>query len=360
MLDISRKGPLPFALMHRRFQRIAGLVLGFGLLASACGSDSTDATGDGSLDGVTITVYTGRGEDLIGPVFDLFEERTGATVDARYGGSADQALLIDTEGDRSPADVFISQSPGAVGFLDQQGRLAPLSADTLGLIDDAYAGSDGNWVGITARVRVLVYNPDLVDESELPASVLDLTDPVYAGRVGVAPGNGSFQDFVTAMRAELGDDTTAAWLEGMAANGSPNYTNNGAILDAVARGEVDMGLVNHYYLAEAIEEDPDISAVNFFFPAGDLGSLLIVSAAGVIDSSDDPASAEALVQFLLSNEAQQLSASAEKEYPLVAGVAAPEGLAPLADVVAVNVDLDVLAEGLLGTADLIDASGIQQ
>ena len=348
--------------MYRAIPRFLGPVLALGLVAAACGSDSSesDATGARSLDGVTITVYTGRGEDLIGPVFDLFEERTGATVDARYGGSADQALLIDTEGDRSPADVFISQSPGAVGFLDQQGRLAPLATDTLELVDEVYRGSDGNWVGITARVRVLVYNPDLVDESELPSSVLDLTDPEYAGRVGVAPGNGSFQDFVTAMRAELGDDATGSWLAGMAANDSPNYTNNGAILDAVARGEVDMGLVNHYYLAEAIEEDPDISAVNYFFPAGDLGSLLIVSAAGVIDSSDDPASAEALVRFLLSDEAQQLSASAEKEYPLVDGVAVPEGLAPLADVVAVDVDLDVLAEGLLGTTDLIEASGIQR
>jgi iron(III) transport system substrate-binding protein len=349
--------------MHRSLHRLTSIVIGLGLLATACGSDGGDNAavgGDGSLDGVTITVYTGRGEDLIGPVFDLFEERTGATVDARYGGSADQALLIDTEGDRSPADVFISQSPGAVGFLDQQGRLLPLSADTLERVDEAYRGSDNNWVGITGRVRVLVYNPDLVDASELPASVLDLTDPAYAGRVGVAPGNGSFQDFVTGMRAELGDEATAVWLAGMAANNSPNYTNNGAILDAVARGEIDMGLVNHYYLAEAVEEDPGIAAVNYFFPAGDLGSLLIVTAAGVVDSSDDPAAAEALVRFLLSDEAQQLSAAGEKEYPLVAGVAVPEGLAPLDEVVAVNVDLDVLAEGLLGTADLIDASGIQQ
>ena len=329
------------------------------LLISACGADSADEDG-GPLAGATITVYSGRGEDLIQPVFDLFEETMGAKVDVRYGSSSDMALLIDTEGDRSPADVFISQSPGAVGFLEQAGRLILLDTTILERVAPEFSGADGRWVGITGRVRVLVYNTDAVDPSELPDSVLDLTNASYAGRVGVAPNNGSFQDFVTAMRSVLGDEATLGWLEGMAANASPNYAKNSAIVDAVARGEVDMGLVNHYYLVEALEEDPGLAAANHVFPDGDLGSLLIVTAAAVIDSGDNITAAQSLIEFLLSDEAQRLSADAEKEYPLVDGISQPAGLEPLAELAAIVVDLNVIAGGLSGTQDLIKSSDIAQ
>lgn len=342
---------------------IAPILLAVFLLAPSCGSASDpdrDPAPGSSLDGTTITVYSGRSEELIQPVFDAFEAATGARVAVRYLESAEAALLIDAEGDQSPADVVISQSPGAIGFLDEAGRLAPLDDTILDRVEPDFRDSDGTWVGITGRVRTLVYNTDLVDPAELPASVLDLVEPAYAGRVAVAPANGSFQDFVTAMRSELGDEATATWLEGMAANESPNYAKNSAIVDAVTRGEVPMGLVNHYYLPEALEEDPGLPGANHFFPAGDLGSLLIVSAAAVVDSSGDPDSAAALIAYLLSDEAQAVSASAEKEYPLVSGVAAPAGLAPLDDAAAVVIDLDVLAGGLARTQELIDESGIQQ
>ncbi len=349
--------PLP------RVNLLAAVAAVLALLLPSCGSDDDprpDLGGGSALDGTTITVYSGRSEELIQPVFDAFEAATGATVAVRYLDSAEAALLIDTEGDQSPADVVISQSPGAIGFLDAADRLVPLDEAILTRVGPGFRGADDTWVGITGRVRTLVYNTDLVDPDELPASVLDLVDPSYAGRVAVAPANGSFQDFVTAMRSELGDDATAAWLAGMADNDSPNYAKNSAIVDAVTRGEVPMGLVNHYYLPEALEEDPGLPGANYFFPAGDLGSLLIVSAAAVVDSSDDPASAEALIAYLLSDEAQEQSASGEKEYPLVDGVAAPAGLAPLDEVAAVVVDLDVLAGGLARTQALIEESGIQQ
>jgi len=338
---------------RHRLARAAAIVLVFSLIAAACSSDSDPESS-------TLTVYSGRGEDLIQPVFDVFEERTGISVDVRYGGSSEMALLIDTEGDRSPADVFISQSPGAVGFLEQQGRLATLSDSVVGRVSDDFSGADDRWVGITGRVRVLVYNTDAVDPASLPSSFLDLTDPAYAGRVGVAPNNGSFQDFVTAVRSNLGDDATLAWLEGMASNGSPSYPKNSAIVDAVARGEVEMGLVNHYYLVEALEEDPGLPAANHVFPDGDLGSLLIVSAAAILDSSENNDAATELLEFLLSDEAQALSANAEKEYPLVAGIAQPEGLLPLADLAAAVIDLNVLAGGLSGTQQLIDQSDLAQ
>ena len=357
--------PRPCPVIRRVFTFAALVVLGAAMLV-ACGDDGDDTTVEdattdsGALDGTTIAVYSGRGEDLIGPVFDAFEAATGATVDARYGGSAEMALLIDTEGDQSPADVVISQSPGAIGFLDERERLLTLDEAVLERVPPEFRGADGTWVGITGRVRVLVYNTDLVSEEELPTSVLELTDATYAGRVGVAPSNGSFQDFVTGMRAELGDEATLEWLRGLAEGDAPNYAKNSAILDAVARGEVEMGLVNHYYLVEALEEDPSLPAANHVFPEGDLGSLLITSAAGVVDTTDDESAANALVAFLLSDEAQALSAAGEKEYPLVEGVDAPDGLEPLDELAAVVVDLEVLAGGLSGTQELIDESGIVQ
>jgi len=338
---------------------LAIILVAVAVLAAACASDQ-NTDGVGALDGTTITVYSGRSEDLIRPIFDLFEQRTGAKISDRYGGSADMALLIDTEGANSPADVFISQSPGAVGFLDQAGRLAPLGATTLARLDPDFKGSNGTWAGVTGRVRVLIYNTDAVDPDELPTSVLDLTDPRFAGRVAVAPNNGSFQDFVTAMRGQIGDQETLSWLSGMAENQSPNYAKNSAIVDAVARGEVDMGLVNHYYLLQALEEDPNIAAANYAFPGGDLGSMLIVSAAAVLDTSNHPAAAQELIAFLLSDESQRLAADADSEYPLVAGIPQPDGLTALSQLAASVVDLNLLAGGLGGTQDLIEASDITQ
>ena len=348
-ISISRSG---FLLL------LLSLVAVLAACGDSSGSSSESAEGSSDLNGKTITVYSGRGEDLIQPVLDAFEAESGVNVEVRYLSSSDAALTIETEGDRSPADVVISQSPGAIGFLEQGGFLSELSSETLDRLAPEFRSSSGQWAGVTGRVRVLVYNTDQVSEDELPGSILDLTSDTYSGRVGVAPANGSFQDFVTAMRAELGDEETGTWLAGMANNDSPNYEKNSAIVDAVARGEVDMGLVNHYYLVEALDEDPSLPAKNFVFPDGDLGSLLIVSAAARLESSDEPEAAEALIQFLLSDSAQEMSANGEKEYPLVEGVAAPEGLEPLEDLAAVVVDLDVLAEGLSGTQEAIDTSGL--
>ena len=306
-----------------------------------------------------LTIYSGRNEDLIGPLVEMFEESTGIETDVRYGSSPDLALLIETEGDASPADVFISQSPGAMGYLATQDRLQALPASVLDAVDAPYRAGDGAWVGFSGRQRVLVYNPNLADPADLPDSVLDLTDPAYDGRVAVAPANSSFQDFITAMRFQSGDDATLAWLEGMAANNSPNYPKNSAIVDAVLRGEVEMGLVNHYYLLRFLAEDPDAPGINHNFAPDDIGSLLIVTTGAVLATSDQPAAAQAFVEFMLTRQAQEFYASETREYPLAAGVEPPGELAPL-DVAGGmdTIDFDVLGGGLARTQELIDSSGI--
>lgn len=306
-----------------------------------------------------LTVYSGRNEDLIGPLVEMFEEASGIDVDVRYGSSPDLALLIETEGDASPADVFISQSPGAMGYLATQDRLQPLPAGILDAVDEDNQAGDGTWVGISGRQRVLVYNPNLVDPADLPDTVFDLTDPAYDGRVGVAPANSSFQDFLTAMRFQHGDDVTLAWLEGMAANDSPNYPKNSAIVDAVLRGEVDMGLVNHYYLLRFLAEDPDAPGINHDFAPDDIGSLLIVTAGAVLETSDQPSASQAFIEFMLSREAQEFYASETREYPLAAGVSPPPEVAPLNVGDGMDtIDFDTLGGGLARTQELIDESGI--
>lgn len=329
---------------------IAAVAIILGLVAPACSTDGGDR----------LTVYSGRTKNLIGPLLDEFNEETGIKIDVRYGDSADLALQIDAEGDKTDVDVFISQSPGAVGFLDEQGRLAELAQNELDQVDDDFRAGDGQWVGLSGRVRVLVYNTDLVDPSELPDSVLDMVDPEFEGRVAVAPNNGSFQDFVTAMRIELGEDVATEWLDGMAANDARPYANNTAIVEAVSRGEIPMGLVNHYYLARAKAEDPSLPAENHYFSEGDMGSLLIVTAAAIVNGTDKSEEAGRLVDFLLSKASQEFFAQQTYEYPLAQGVEPDAALPPLATVPTTTIDLDELGEGLARTAELIQDSGLDR
>jgi iron(III) transport system substrate-binding protein len=224
--------------------------------------------------------------------------------------------------------------------------------------DDAAA--DRGWVGLSGRVRTLVYNTELVDPATLPDSVLDLTDHRYAGEVALAPTNGSFQDFVTVLRDQLGDDRAAAWLEGMAAGDPPTFNDNTAIVEAVGRGEVPMGLVNHYYAFRAKDADPGLPIENHYFPGGDLGSTLLVTAASVIDGSDKADDAEKLVEFLLSAEAQEFFSEETFEYPLADGATPNAALPPFEDIAKTRVDLDELGGGLERTTEMIDESGLNR
>ncbi len=306
-----------------------------------------------------LVVYSGRTENLIGPLIDQFSEETGITVEVRYDDSANLALLIDQEGSRSPADVFISQSPGAIGFLAGQDLLAPLDDEVLQMVSDVYRNANGLWVGMSGRVRAVVYNPDLIGESDLPDSIFDLTDVAYRGMVGVAPENGSFQDFVTAMRQINGDEVTADWLQGMADNDAQPYANNSAIVEAVGRGEIPLGLVNHYYNLRAIAEDPSTITKNYFFPNGDIGSLVITTAIGQLASSDREDAARRLISFMLSQSAQGFFSEETLEYPLISGVAPSPLLPDLGEIGAATYDFDSLGGGLEATKELISQSGLE-
>lgn len=323
------------------------------LVASACGDD----TGAGSG---TVTIYSGRTENLISPILEEFTAETGIEVEVRYGQSADLALLIEEEAAAGEvrADVFLSQSPGSIGLLEAAGRLAPLPEAVLSLVPENVRDGDGRWVGFSGRQRVMVYNPELVTDAELPDSVFDLTDPAWKGRIGIAPSNGSFQDFVTTMRATEGDAATSQWLEAMVANDVMTYANNNAIVTAVARGEIDAGLVNHYYNHQFLAEDPSHPARNHQLASGDPGATLITTGAAIPDGATNPSGAAELISFLLGPSGQRYFADQTFEYPLATGVA-PSGDVPPIDFSDADIDVAGLGGGLAATRDMITGAGLE-
>jgi iron(III) transport system substrate-binding protein len=318
------------------------------VVAGGCGGND----GSGPL-----TVYSGREEELVAPLFEQFTEQTGIEVEVRYGDSAELAATINEEGGSSPADVFFAQDPGSLGAIG--GQLATLPAEILERVDARYRDADDRWVGTSGRSRVLVYNTDAVSESDLPTSAFDLTDPAWKGRVGIAPTNASFQAFVTAMRLSAGDERTRQWLEDLKENEPKTYEKNTPIVEAVAAGEVDVGLVNHYYLYLVRAEQPDAPIANHFFAAGDPGALVSVAGAGALASSDQADDANAFVEYLLSDEAQRfyVDGAEEAEYPLVEGIDPAEGLPPLAELAGPDVNLAALGPELERTVELLRQTG---
>jgi iron(III) transport system substrate-binding protein len=304
-----------------------------------------------------LVIYSGRSEELVGPIITRFQEETGIQVNVRYGDTTELAATILEEGANSPADVYFAQDAGALGALTNEDVLAELTPEIVGLVDSRFRAPEAQWVGISARARVVVYNTEELSEADLPASILDYTDPQWQGRIGWAPTNASFQSFVTAMRASLGDEATGAWLQGIQANEPKVYANNTAVLEAVGSGEISVGFINHYYLFRKLAEDSAYPAANYFFDNGDIGGLVNVAGVGILKTAQHTEAANAFVQFLLSEEAQQYFSEETKEYPLLSGVAADPILPALESLTTPAIDLNALSD-LQGTLELLQSLGI--
>ena len=327
---------------------LAIVTLAGALAAAACGGD-----GDEQL-----TVYSGRSRELIGPLLGRFSEETGVAVAVRYGGSSQLAALLIEEGERSPADVYIAQDAGALGAVQAAGLFAPIDEDLLERVAASYRSREGLWVGLSGRVRVIVYNTEAIHPADLPDSILDFTDPRWDGRIAWAPTNGSFQAWVTALRLSEGEEGARAWLEGILANDPAEFLNNVSIVAAVARGEVDVGFVNHYYLSRFLaEEGEGFGARNHYTAPGDIGTLVNVAGAGVLRSSERQDEAERLLDFMLSEEAQRHYAEANAEYPLIAGVPGSADLPSITELEPAAIDLSGL-EDLEGTIALLRSVGV--
>ncbi len=307
-----------------------------------------------------LVLYCGRGQSLVGPLVEQFRQKTGINIQVKYGDTAQLAATVLEEKDRSPADLFWAQDAASLGLLTQKGLFAPLPTSISEKVSPNFTSHSGTWVATSGRARVLAYSPKRVKEGDLPQSVFDLTNPKWKGRIGWAPGNASFQAFVTAMRVQYGDEKARQWLQGMKENGAKAYAKNTPILAALAAGEIDLGLPNHYYLLREKAKDPNYPVEQTFFKKGDIGNLLLVSGVGMLKTATHRQAAEKFIEFLLTPEAaQKFFAGDDKEFPVVEGVPAHPNLpgkGPLNQYMP-NVDLDKLND-LQGTQKLLREVGL--
>jgi iron(III) transport system substrate-binding protein len=331
------------------FKKSIALVVAAVAAVSVSGCTAEAALPDKS----SIVVYAGRSEALIQPIVDQFTSDTGIAVEVRYAGSAELAAQLLEEGQNSPADIFFAQDAGALGAVAKAGLLTKLPDEILGLVSPQYSAADGSWVGVSGRVRVLVYNPDNV--ANVPSSVFDLAAPEWQGRIGIAPTNASFQAFVTAMRVLHGEDKTLEWLRAMKTNGVI-YEKNSAILEAVENKSVDAGLINHYYWFAMGREIgfENLTSRLGQFEARDVGNLINAAGVGIVSDSN---AARSFVEYLLSRTGQQYFVDETSEYPLISGIEAGVDLTPLDQIPAPDIDLSDL-DSLEETLNLIREAGL--
>lgn len=303
-----------------------------------------------------VFIYAAREEQLVGPVVERFNEETGIAVAVKYGGTAQVTATLLEEGSASTADLFWTRDPGGLGVLSD--RLKPLPSEILQRVPASARSSEGRWVGITARVRTLVYNPERVDSSELPRSLRDLTEPRWKNRVGWSPTSGPTQTMITFMRHEWGEDETRRWLTALEENGAVKFDGHTSVVAAVSRGEVDVGLVNHYYAHRFRQEQGEGAAVeNHHLPEEGPGNLAMISGAGVLQSARNEGNAHAFLRYLLSAQAQAYFAHQTFEYPMVESIPIHEALTPLGEINTPDADLDDLAD-LQGTLSLLREVGV--
>ncbi len=333
-------------------------------LMAGCAAGTPDAEptagGDATADSAgSFTLYSGRDEDLVQPLIDQFEDETGIEVEVRYGNTAELGALLLEEGEATPADVFLSQDAGALGALSAAELFTTLPDDIAGTVPAGFTSTDGSWVGVTGRARVVVYDGEQYTEDELPDTIEGYVDGSFDGTFAIAPTNASFQSAITAHRVLLGEDAAEKWLTDLQATDPEIFEGNTPILTAVNDGATDAGLINHYYwfrLASEVGVD-NMRAQLKYLEAGDPGSIVNVTGAGIMAGSADNEAALAFVEYLVSEAGQTYFVEQTFEYPLVAGIDAPEGLPSLESLVNPELDLSDL-DDLSTTQELLARVGL--
>lgn len=267
-----------------------------------------------------LVIYSGRSKSLVAPVIKQFERETGISARVKYGSTSALAIALQEEAAQSPADVFWAQDAGALSATAKAGLFRKLEPGVFSDVNPSFINRFGDWVATSGRARVLAYSPQRVDRDRLPRSCFDLTDAQWKSRLGWAPANASFQAFVTAMRSMHGDDRTRKWLQAVKVNGAKTYPKNTAIIRAIAAGEIDLGLPNHYYLFRFKKADSQFPVEQTAFEQGDIGNLVNVAGVGILKTSRQLKVARQFVQFLLSAKSQQYFTSHVIEYPVTDAV----------------------------------------
>ena len=317
---------------------------------SGCNSGGTDE----------LVVYSGRNQNLIGPLLERYARESGVDIRVKYADTGETLATLLEEGDRTRADVFISQDAGALGVLADRGLFAALPEELVAQVEDGFADDQLRWVGLTGRVRVIAYNTEAVPEAEVPDSVFGVLDPKWKGRVGYPPTNASFIAFVSALRAEFGDERAREFLEGLKANDAQRLDNNILVLNAIANGELDLGLVNHYYLYAELKEQGEVPVANHYPGLDDDGEGTFVNMSGVamLDGTEQSDEALDFIEFLLSDEAQEYFRDETTEYPLSKNVEPIDELPPLDSFRTFAADPAKIGEELESTVEMIKDVGL--
>jgi iron(III) transport system substrate-binding protein len=318
---------------------VAGIAAAAAMLAlTACGNGSLEA-GNG-LDSSKLTIYSAQHKNLTEAWGKAFQDKTGIKVQVRYGNDSSMGAQIIEEGSKSPADVFLTENSPAMTTVQRAGLLAPVDTTTLAQVQPQYVPSSKDWVAIAARSTVLVYNPSKISEADLPASLMDLADPKYAGQWGAAAGGADFQAIVSAVLAEEGQQKTAAWLTALKANAKV-YQNNIATMKAVNAGQSAMGVIYHYYWYrdQALNKSSSANTKLYYFKHQDPGAFVSLSGGGVLKSSKHAAEAQKFLQFVTSADGQKiLQTTKVMEYAVGKGVPSDPALPPLDSLEAPKID----------------------
>ena len=329
-------------LVKRGTAGLAVLLLAGGL--AACGSASGASGSAGS-----ITLYSGQHEQTTQDLVTAFEKQSGIQVNVRYNDEDSFADEIIAEKTHPVADVFYTENSPVLEYLQNQGLLAPVNGSTLAKTPSAYNSPQGDWVGVSARVSVLIYNPSLISASQLPTSVLQLANPKYKGKLAFAAGETDFQPIVTSVARAYGDAKAGTWLEGIKANaGSHIYPDNETIADEVNRGAVAFGVVNQYYWYRMKAElgASNVQSKIAYFAPHDPGYVVDVSGAGILKSSKNKADAQKFLAFVVSKQGQEIIAhSISYEYPLDDGVTTTAPETPFADLQPYPISIADLGDG---------------
>jgi iron(III) transport system substrate-binding protein len=344
--------------MHKLKLSIAGAgALAAALLLAACGGSGGPSTGTmavsssasdpSSLAGQSITLYNGQHEQTTALLVSAFEKHTGVKVKTRSSDEVELGNQIVQEGSNSPADVFYTENTPVLEHLREESLLAPIEPSTLAAIPARYSSSQGDWVGVSARVSVMVYNTSKISSASLPSSILALAEPLWKGKLAIAPSETDFQPLITAITKLDGATAAEKWLAGVKAN-SKIYPDNETVVTQVNNGQSAIGLINHYYwyrLRDEVGQSGLHSALHFYAPR-DPGYLLNVSGAAVLKSSSHQAAAQAFVAFLVSQEGQKAIAHSHSyEYPLRPGVSPASSLTPFNQLKPTSVTLEDLGDG---------------
>ncbi|MEV4688926.1 iron ABC transporter substrate-binding protein [Microbacterium sp. LWH3-1.2] len=330
---------LPSSARLRRFLVVPVALAGLALAGCAGG-----AGGDDASDPDALVVYNAQHEQLTEEWADAFTAETGIDVVLRNGDDSELANQLVQEGKASKADVFLTENSPAMSLVEGADLFAPVAPSALALVPEQFRPASGLWTGIAARSTVLVYNPELISESELPASLLDLADAQWTGKWGAAPAKADFQAIVSAVLATQGEDGARDWLDGMAEN-AVEYRNNIVTMKAVNAGEVPMGIIYHYYWfrdQDAAAEDSAGTKLHYFGNQ-DPGAFVSISGGGVLKNAPHADEAQQFLAFIAGEQGQKILGEGYSfEYPVASDVAAKPELPPLAELDAPVIDPSTL------------------